>query len=141
MENTTHSTKLGENETIVIEGISRTTTPHNSNNDNTKAQTILTIQSTTASLGIVANFTVIVVFLNHKKLRRKIPNIFIINQVRKLTNECTFINIMHCQRKHVINTNNIIQHQSQKPVFVCYVRRGKALRDLLHNTHVFVPVC
>ena len=39
------------------------------------------IQTVTASVGIVANLTVIVVFLNHKKLRRKIPNIFIINQV------------------------------------------------------------
>ena len=39
------------------------------------------IQSTIASVGIVANLTVILVFLNHKKLRRKIPNIFIINQV------------------------------------------------------------
>ena len=43
------------------------------------------IQSSVASVGIIANLTVIVVFLNHKKLRRKIPNIFIINQVRVLT--------------------------------------------------------
>ena len=35
-----------------------------------------------ASVGIVANFTVIVVFLKDKKMRKKIPNIFIINQVR-----------------------------------------------------------
>ena len=42
------------------------------------------IQSTIASVGIVANLNVIVVFLNHKKLRRKIPNIFIINQVSVL---------------------------------------------------------
>ena len=34
-----------------------------------------------ASVGIVANATVIIAFLNHKKLRGKIPNIFIINQV------------------------------------------------------------
>ena len=40
------------------------------------------IQTVTASLGIVTNLNVIVVFLNHKKLRRKIPNIFITNQVR-----------------------------------------------------------
>ena len=33
------------------------------------------------SVGIVANATVILAFLNHKKLRGKIPNIFIINQV------------------------------------------------------------
>ena len=42
------------------------------------------IQSSVASVGIIANLTVIVVFLNHKKLRGKIPNIFIINQVRVL---------------------------------------------------------
>ena len=34
-----------------------------------------------ASLGIVSNLTVVIVFLNHKKFRGKIPNIFIINQV------------------------------------------------------------
>ena len=39
------------------------------------------IHSTTASVGIIANLTVVVVFLNHKKFRRKIPNVFIINQV------------------------------------------------------------
>ena len=32
-------------------------------------------------VGIIANATVVVVFLNHRKLRQKIPNIFIINQV------------------------------------------------------------
>ena len=37
---------------------------------------------TISSIGIVTNFTVIVVFLNDKKLRKKIPNIFIINQVK-----------------------------------------------------------
>ena len=50
--------------------------------DNTREDSIRIIQSTTASVGIVSNLTVIVVFLNHNKLRRKIPNIFIINQVR-----------------------------------------------------------
>ena len=34
------------------------------------------------SVGIVSNLTVVIVFLHHKKLRRKIPNMFIINQVR-----------------------------------------------------------
>ena len=55
-----------------------------SNQDNARKDSIRIIQSTTACVGIVANLTVIVVFLNHKKLRRKIPNIFIINQVRKI---------------------------------------------------------
>ena len=44
---------------------------------------IVTIISTLiASVGIIANLTVVVAFLNIKKLRLKIPNIFIINQVR-----------------------------------------------------------
>ena len=39
------------------------------------------IQLVIVSVGITANLTVIVVFLNHKELRRKIPNRFIVNQV------------------------------------------------------------
>ena len=35
-----------------------------------------------ASIGIIANMTVTVAFLNHQNLRKKIPNIFIVNQVR-----------------------------------------------------------
>ena len=82
MEIITESTKSLENELISIgESTLNSTT---NNNENSRAQTILIIQSTTASIGIVANLTVIVVFLNHKKLRKKIPNIFIINQVRKI---------------------------------------------------------
>ena len=42
---------------------------------------MMILHSTTASVGIVANLTVVVAFLNHKKYRRKIPNVFIINQV------------------------------------------------------------
>ena len=42
---------------------------------------MMILHSTTASVGIVANLTVVVAFLRHKKFRRKIPNIFIINQV------------------------------------------------------------
>ena len=39
------------------------------------------VSAAIASVGIIANLTVAVAFLNHQKLRRKIPNIFIINQV------------------------------------------------------------
>ena len=56
-------------------------TQNESNDSDAKERIILIIQSTIASVRIFANLTVIVVFLNHKKLRRKIPNIFIINQV------------------------------------------------------------
>ena len=43
---------------------------------------IMTILSTAiASVGIVANMNVVVVFMSQQKLRRKIPNMFIINQV------------------------------------------------------------
>ena len=82
----THSTKFVVNDTFIlfVDKI-----PDNSSSGNRKAQSILIAQSTIASVGIVANLTVIVVFLNHKKLRRKIPNIFIINQVRKTTEHCS----------------------------------------------------
>ena len=82
MEIVTQSTKILENKIFLTEEGSLNFTTNISYNGNTRAQSILLIQSTTASIRIVANLTVIVVFLNHKKLRRKIPNIFIINQVR-----------------------------------------------------------
>ena len=40
------------------------------------------VQTTITSMGIVTNLIVVVVFLNNRKLRQKIPNICIINQVR-----------------------------------------------------------
>ena len=45
---------------------------------------LMTILSATiASVGIIANLTVVTAFLSNKRCRRKIPNVFIINQVRK----------------------------------------------------------
>ena len=40
------------------------------------------IQAIIASCGIITNLIVVVVFLTSKNLRRKIPNMCIINQVR-----------------------------------------------------------
>ena len=42
---------------------------------------MMILQMLIASVGIIANFTAVFAFLNHKQLRRKIPNLFIINQV------------------------------------------------------------
>ena len=42
---------------------------------------IFIAQTIISSVGIIANGTVAIVFLNHKKFRQKIPNMFIINQV------------------------------------------------------------
>ena len=53
-------------------------------------QTTFITHCTISSIGIVTNFTVIIVFLNDKKLRKKIPNIFIINQVRVILNDFVF---------------------------------------------------
>ena len=41
------------------------------------------LQMIIAVVGIIGNFTVVFAFLNHKQLRKKIPNMFIINQVSK----------------------------------------------------------
>ena len=66
------------------------------------SQIIVILQSVIASVGIVANSTVIIVFLNNEKMRRKIPNIFIINQVRVqsdyLSAQCSTARFI--QRKH-----------------------------------------
>ena len=76
-----HADGFPENATFNLFPLDSTTLPSNSSSGNSKTQGIIIIQSAIACVGIVANLTVIVVFLNHKKLRRKIPNIFIINQV------------------------------------------------------------
>ena len=83
MEITRNLSEFQENETFYAEEDGVTSPSNKLSNGTSRDQTILIIQSTTASIGIVANLTVIAVFLNHKKLRRKIPNIFIINQGKK----------------------------------------------------------
>ena len=80
-----YSTQSLENSKFVTEEEKINSTLDGHNKGNSRSQSIRIIQSSIASVGIVANLTVIVVFLNHKKLRRKIPNIFIINQVRIVT--------------------------------------------------------
>ena len=39
------------------------------------------VSMTIACVGIISNLTVVVVFVNHKKIRHKIPIVYIINQV------------------------------------------------------------
>ena len=56
-------------------------TMENSQNDSKGFDIMQILQLVIANLGITTNLIVIIVFLNHKKLRRKIPNICIINQV------------------------------------------------------------
>ena len=56
-------------------------TVHGEVGDKTQ-ELIFIFQSIISSVGIVANATVVVVFMKHKKLRKKITNIFLINQVR-----------------------------------------------------------
>ena len=88
MEILTNSSDFLEDVTYSIqEAISLPQRLYNSTIGNSRAQSILAIQSTVASVGIVANLTVIVVFISHKRFRRKIPIIFIINQVRMGTNK------------------------------------------------------
>ena len=80
----TNSNSFPKNETSALYSFTAVyLTSNNSSNDNAWKETVRIIQSTVTSVGIISNLAVIVVFLNHKKLRKKIPNIFIINQVRK----------------------------------------------------------
>ena len=58
-------------------------TPHLKSNVNVYSLDVMDIvQLSIAPVGIIGNLTVIVAFLSHRKLRRKIPNRFIVNQVR-----------------------------------------------------------
>ena len=83
MTNGTSSNKFSYDEISTIVSLANVSfTSNDPTNDNVRETSIRIIQSSVASVGIISNLTVIVVFLNHKKLRRKIPNIFIINQVR-----------------------------------------------------------
>ena len=51
-------------------------------NDNVDLMTLLSI--IISSIGVIANLTVVIVFVRHKVLRQKVPIIFVINQVRCL---------------------------------------------------------
>ena len=84
MEFRTHSNESRNSKAFTtVSSATISFTSNNSSNDNAREESIRIIQSSVASVGIVANLTVIVVFLNHRKMRKKIPNIFIINQVFK----------------------------------------------------------
>ena len=72
------------NNTDFTDTMSTELTVSNVNETSTKFDVIMILQMLIASVGIIANFTVVFAFLNHKQLRRKIPNMFIINQVRYL---------------------------------------------------------
>ena len=63
MEIARNVSEFQENETFYAEEEGVTSVSNNLSNGTSRDQTILVIQSTTASVGIVANFTVIVVFL------------------------------------------------------------------------------
>ena len=62
-------------------GTTLNTIKETTKNDSESIDIIKILQIVVASLGITTNLIVLAVFLNHKKLRRKIPNICIINQV------------------------------------------------------------
>ena len=52
-----------------------------SEDDSGKFNGLKILQLVIASMGVITNIIVVIVFLNDRKLRRKIPNICIINQV------------------------------------------------------------
>ena len=63
-----------------VENSTRNQTPVSSHKEY-QINAVTIISTSIASVGIIANLTVVIAFVNNKKLRRKIPNIFIINQV------------------------------------------------------------
>ena len=71
----------GTNVSTGSEGDTTTNSSYSLDANNKKIDVMMILTSVIASVGIVSNLNVVVVFLKHKKLRCKIPNIFIINQV------------------------------------------------------------
>ena len=69
------------NNTNFTNKMSTDLTVSNANETSYKFDVMMILQMLISSVGIVANVTVVFTFLNHKQLRRKIPNMFIINQV------------------------------------------------------------
>ena len=88
---------------------------------------MMILQSTIASVGVLVNLLAVVVFLNHKTLRCKIPNIFIINQVGHLflfSNKCNMSNIFQ-------NSNDvyIVEEKTRKTILstgIHFLREGNA---------------
>ena len=66
---------------MAYNNVTNSTSTTEDENENT-VDVMMLLSTIIASVGIVSNSKVVVVFLKHKKMRRKIPNIFIINQVR-----------------------------------------------------------
>ena len=58
----------------------------NVNETSKSVDVMMVIKFILSFIGIIGNLTVLIVFLNHRKFRKKIPNIYIINQV-------SFVNI------------------------------------------------
>ena len=57
---------------------------------------MMILQSLISSVGIIANMTVVVVFINDRKLRVKIPNMCIINQVSIKVSIFTLFHFVPC---------------------------------------------
>ena len=51
------------------------------------------VSMTIACVGIISNLTVVVVFVNHKKIRHKIPIVYIINQVSFFSRSCKILSL------------------------------------------------
>ena len=99
MEIINNITEIVENKTFNTEQNNAGYRFNNTGDVDSRALSILVITSTIACVGIVSNLTVIVVFLNHTKLRKKIPNIFIINQVRTISIFVKELSFCYCKFK------------------------------------------
>ena len=56
-----------------------------------------------ACVGIITNAVVVIVFLNDRKLRRKIPNICIINQVRTIYDSYTIYSLLPTKNASIVS--------------------------------------
>ena len=131
----TYSIQYLENTIFTVEEDNINSTTENHSQESSRSLSIRFIQTGIASIGIIANLTVIVVFLNHKKLRRKIPNIFIINQVRKNIHRLHRIIYLFIE-DNGISTDLLKLHLYERQMAHAYCRDGDQDR---HNRKQWFP--
>ena len=104
MENTTSKSF---NTSLICQGCNGSRDSSPNDDSESTSEVIVILQSLIAGVGTAANSTVVIVFLNNKKLRGKIPNIFIINQVSLMIIlhwimkccSCSFAKILSAMRR------------------------------------------
>ena len=107
-------------------------TEQNVNETSKSVDVMMIIKFIVSFIGIVGNLTVLIVFLNCRKFRKKIPNIYIINQV-------SFVNIylIYCTNSYTVLS---LHHEPSLLVISSHHRKGHLHTKFYENFfYCFLP--